>query len=375
MKNHKYNDNKLKVLIIGTFKWPWYQEDCARCIEKLGYNVARFKWEKDATKIISVNRLTKYKILFLKIINHHVFFPKIIIVNLRLIKAVFKEKPEILWFYNAQTIYPYTVKIIKKILPAATLCQYSNDNPFSKNANPKIWKKYLKSINFHDLHFAYREDNIKDYHACNAKNSYLLRSYFIPEEDCKISLKNIPKKFQCDVVFVGHYENDNRLEMLEEILKAGYNLKIYGPGWEKAIKKQSKPSILNNILPIKPIYGSDYQKVICGSKVALCFLSKLNKDTYTRRNFQIPAMKTVMLSERTKDLINIFEENLECMFFSDKDELLSKLADLLNDTELRKKISEAAYKKVYKAKHDINSRMSIFMQQVETWHKINKTQM
>ena len=43
------------------------------------------------------------------------------------------------------------------------------------------------------------------------------------------------------------------------------------------------------------------------------FLSKINNDSYTRRNFEIPAMKKV-LSEYSDELNKIFIEGKEMIF-------------------------------------------------------------
>ncbi len=48
------------------------------------------------------------------------------------------------------------------------------------------------------------------------------------------------------------------------------------------------------------------------------FLSKINKDSYTRRNFEIPAMKKVLLSEYSSELSNMFIEDKEMVFLETK---------------------------------------------------------
>ncbi len=73
-------------------------------------------------------------------------------------------------------------------------------------------------------------------------------------------------------------------------------------------------------MPIKPVTGIEYNYAICGSKITLCFLSKINSDTYTRRNFEVPAMGKLMLSEYSQDLEIIFKENEEMVFFRNRDD-------------------------------------------------------
>jgi spore maturation protein CgeB len=115
-----------------------------------------------------------------------------------------------------------------------------------------------------------------------------------------------------------------------------------------------------------PATKADYRFAICGAKVALCFLSTLNQDTYTRRSFQIPAMKTAMLSQYTEDLASIYQSDVEAVFFKDKSEMLEQLKLLLEDGQRRESIAEAGYKKVYSAGHDVAKRMRQFLEIILT---------
>lgn len=81
-------------------------------------------------------------------------------------------------------------------------------------------------------------------------------------------------------------------------------------------------------------------------------------------------MKTAMLSQRTADLEEIFIENTDCMFFSNKEELLSSLELLLKNDYYRESLSNSAYNKVYNDGHDVQSRMKNFLEQIQPW--INK---
>lgn len=201
--------------------------------------------------------------------------------------------------------------------------------------------------------------------AARAISVHLLRSYFIPEEDYPVSQAEIPDRFRCDVVFAGHYEDDSRVEMLEAICEAGYHLNLFGGGWDVALPKLRPDSPLRAKYPISPATKADYRYAIGGAKVALCFLSTLNHDTYTRRSFQIPAMKTAMLSQYTEDLATLYEPDQEAVFFRDQQELLDMLARLLGDEAWRQSVAEAGYAKVYAAGHNVGSRMRVWLQEVQ----------
>lgn len=348
-------------MIVGDYAWPWYHDACASAMEELGCNVERFGWFDDFKYWEEGHTEPFYKSFLHRLQYRFQFGPVVYNVTRRLIKEAQRKNPDVIWFYNVHLIGKNTLKNLKRSLPKTLFLQYSNDDPFSKNGTTFLWRKFLASIPFFDLHFVYRKHNIEDFKSYGIKESFLLRAYFIKEEDFPVPTENVPKKFNCDVVFAGHYEDDGRVEMLESICEAGYKLNLFGGGWARALKKLDKKSPLLNLYPIAPVTGDEYRYAISGAKVAMCFLSTLNNDTYTRRNFQIPAMKTAMLSQHTMDLISLYEPDKEAMFFKNKEEMLKKLEILVNDKNLRESVSEGGYQRVYADGHDVVSRMEMLL--------------
>lgn len=360
---------RCRVLLVGDYAWPWYQEACAKALELLGCDVIRFSFfDSFMYRSIGSNQPVYYS-MYHRVQYRFKWGPTVYALNRSLLHVAHQEKPDIIWFYNVQLIMPGTLKKMRQLLPNAVFCQYDNDNPFSPDSNQSFWSNHLKCIQYFDLHFAYRYQNIDDYQRYGANRVSLLRSYFIPEDDHPVLQDEIPDEFKCDVVFVGHYEDDGRLEMLEAICKAGVDLRLYGGGWNSVLVKNRLQQQFSKQASIRPVIGKEYQYAICGAKVALCFLSTMNQDTYTRRNFQIPAMKTAILSQYTDDLITIFKPDTEAMFFKDTDELLSKLKLLLANIRLRTSIAEAGYKRVYEDGHDVYSRMSHWLELVLAWRR------
>lgn len=113
--------------------------------------------------------------------------------------------------------------------------------------------------------------------------------------------------------------------------------------------------------PTKMVWGADYNKALCGTKIALCFFSKLNRDTYTRRCFEIPATRTLMLSEYSDDLASLYTEGVEADYFRDKQEMLEKIDYYIRHPEVAERVAHAGYEKVRSAGHDIDSRLSVLL--------------
>jgi len=350
-----------RILLVGDYMWPWYQEICATALESLGCEVERFGWFADFRHWRDGHTEPFYHSLWHRIQARYHTGPTVWKIEKRLLHWAATFQPEIVWFYNVHLISPSVVKAMRQALPRTTFVQYANDNPFSASARPGLWRNFLASIPLFDVHFSYRLNNIADYQRCGAQSIHLLRSYFIPEEDYPVAQEAIPARFKCDVVFAGHYEDDGRVEMLEAISHAGYRLNLFGGGWDAALPNLNADSPLRAKYPISPVTKADYRYAICGAKVALCFLSTLNHDTYTRRSFQIPAMEVAMLSQYTDDLATLYRPDTEAVFFRDKQELIAKLAQLLGDNAWRQSVAKAGYAKVYAAGHDVDNRMRQFL--------------
>jgi hypothetical protein len=361
-----------RILLVGDYMWPWYQDACADALEFQGCVVERFGWLQDFRHFVEGESEPRYHSIWHRIQYRLHFGPAVWEVNNRLIEVANRFKPDIVWFYNVQLISASVVKKLRRLLPDAFFAQYANDNPFSHSAKPGLWRHYLNSVPLFDVHFTYRHSNIADYRQMGVKKIHLLRSYFIPEVDHPEPQGAIPERFKCAVDFPGHYEDDGRVEMLEAICDAGYKLNLFGGGWDAALPKLRADSPLHRQYPVSPATSADYRYAICGAKVALCFLSTLNHDTYTRRSFQIPAMRTAMLSQYTDDLASLYAPDMEAVFFNNTEELLDKLGKLLAYDDWRESVAVAGYAKVYSAGHDVKSRMKVWLEDVAGHHNTKR---
>jgi glycosyltransferase involved in cell wall biosynthesis len=191
-------------------------------------------------------------------------------------------------------------------------------------------------------------------------HAQIMLPYFMPWQNRPISLSsNDTQQFSTEVVFVGHYEPDGREQSIRALVDAGIRVKLWGGHyWSRKVLGDLYPKLA----PIVPAEGDDYAKALCGAKICLCFLSKLNRDTYTRRCFEIPACGRVMLAQRTDDLLNMFKEDEEACFFSSNEELVAKAKWLLANPDIRERIAQAGLRRVWADGHDVNSRARQFLE-------------
>ena len=120
----------------------------------------------------------------------------------------------------------------------------------------------------------------------------------------------------------------------------------------------AKSVVLKHLAPVHLVWNEDYKKALCGAKIALCFFSKLNRDTYTRRCFEIPATGTLLLSEYSDDLASLYQEGEEADFFKNKEEMIQKIKLYLGNDDLRSRVAVNGNQRAIIDGHDIFSRMA-----------------
>jgi spore maturation protein CgeB len=354
----------MRILVIGDWHSEVHEEWVFRAFNALGHEVCPFGWHAYFKPRLSLTGLAgKIEQFVLKIQNRLILGPKVVALNRDAAQAVDRFRPDMVFVYRGTHLLPRTLLLIKASNPATVLVGYNNDNPFGSGQVYGLWRHFLRGVPHYDLMLAYRAQNIADFRSAGAPRVHLLRSWFVPERNHPVELSpEDQEQYGCDVVFVGNYEPRGRLEWLEEVAKAGFNLRLFGPGkyWDREL---AKSPWLHHLAPVRQVWGDDYNKALCGAKVALCFLSKMNQDTYTRRCFEIPATKTMLLSEYSDDLTTLYREGVEAEFFKSRDELIAKLHRYVSDEALRRSVAEAGYRRVVADGHDVISRM----RQVITW--------
>jgi hypothetical protein len=355
----------VKIVIAGNWHSELHEEPVFNAFKELGHNPIRFQWHNYFKAQSQISRIFTPAI---KAQFKYMVGPIVSRINNDLVNLVADEKPDIVFIYRGILIYKQTLQVIKKAAPNTILIGYNNDDPFSPMYPKWKWRHFIASIPEYDLTLAYRLHNVEDFQDAGAKRVEMLRSWYIPEINCPVKLTlEEQRKYECDVVFIGHYEDDGRIEFLEEIVRRGYNLKIFGhnEGWKRALLNSA---LLKLYYPITTLWGDDYNKALCGAKIALCFFSKLNRDTYTRRCFEIPASGTMLMSEYSDDLASLFVEGREAEYFRTAEELAIKLNFYLSNEQPRKHVAVGGYTKVVSAGHDVKSRMN----QVLEWARLDR---
>ena len=350
MQNHE-----MKILVAGDWHSELHEKAVFDALTQLGHRAVKFSWHQ---YFIPTGRMSGLFHPLLKAQNKYFLGPVVSRLNRDLIEQVATEQPDMLFIYRGTHVLPATLRRLRRASPKTVLVGYNNDDPFSPRYPRWLWRHFLRSVPDYDLVLAYRLHNLDELWAVGARRVELLRSWFIPERNHPVVLTDKEQaEFGCDVVFVGHYEDDGRLQCLEEIVRRGWKLRIFGPGYEWDSVLRSSP-VLKDFPPVRLVWGREYNLALCGARIALCFFSKLNRDSYTRRCFEIPACETVLMSEYSDDMASLYRPDQEAVFFRDVTEMGDKVDRLLADPVGCGAIAAAGRRRLWQDRHDVASRMS-----------------
>lgn len=348
----------MKLLFAGNFLFDNYEKAFHKALvnKKVDVTVFKYQWF--------------YSNIFGKAEEKFVIIgPVTFLMNISLLFKAIRTKPSVVFIWRGTQITPWAIKLIKKYTKAK-LVSYNNDDPFGeryKNSTNihqrRLWIRFKKTIPLYDLNFVFREVNIEEYNALGSPNTKLLMPYFIPEKHKPIELTPEEKqRFGCEVVFVGHHEDDHRDECITELVRADIHVKLYGENrWLEVLPDD----VAEKVDFSGPVWGDDYNKALSGGELCLCFLSKLNRDAYTIRCFEIPASRNIMLSEHTDFLATLFEPKKQALYFDTKDDLLTTVQEYLKDKPKLEEIREAAYQRGVKEGYDVYSRAEEFINTIE----------
>ncbi|MBC7203723.1 MAG: glycosyltransferase [Pusillimonas sp.] len=343
----------MKILVVGDGHSAIHEVAVVEALRKLGHQVKPFYWQSYFNSQNPVGRLWQ------RVQNKFLIGPTLRKINTDLVDAAGQFNPKLIFIYRGTHIFPKTIAKIKEKLPQCVVYGYNNDDPFAAGHPPWLWRHFMKCLPIYDLVFSYRKHNIAEYINRDAKKVELLMPWYVPETDYPIAQGELIEK-KYDVVFVGHYENDGRIEYLEKISQSKYTFGLFGPDWSRA----PDYDWLQCKQPVLPVRGDFYRETLISAKIALCFLSTLNRDTYTRRCFEIPAMGVFMLCQYSDDLAQIFNDGVDVVFFRNSEEMLEKIDYYIKNDRLREQIAANGRERVVYDKHDISSRIKYVLSHV-----------
>lgn len=341
----------MKILLVGDWRWDRYESFFASALRRQGHEVQPVKLQRFFLgKLGNINHAIPNPIFCMPSINRFI------------LKQASQTKPDIAIFWRVTHAFPSTIAKMRK--NGIMVISYNNDDPFGTDVHSHApwhhhfkWWWYKRCLSEFSYNFFYRSTNVAEAEKYGAINCHILLPYYNPKS---ISPRK-PFNDRKDIIFAGHYEPDGREKYIKALVSRGYSFNLYGDKyWTRDVLGDS----YDTLSPIRWLKTEEYFQALGNAKIAIVFLSKLNRDKYTRRCFEIPASGTLMLSERTDELVEIFEPDKEACFFSSFAEFFEKLEWLQANPRLCSEIAEAGYRKVVLGGHDIDARAREFVKKI-----------
>jgi len=339
----------LRILLAGNWPAEIHEPSLKRGFLANGCIVDEFKWNEyfrqEGHPVGDLIKKLQYKFLQ---------GPAVSRINNDLVESARKSLADLIFLYRPNLISRKTVRAIKQALPDSIVACYNNDDPFSRLYPRYTWATFKRAIPAYDLVFSYRPGNVENYYLAGAQKVKMLPPWYDPELSHPVNLdQKEAKTYSSDIVFIGHYEADGRIDIIRRLVKEGHKVSLYGPEWNKHIENDP---VLSSFYPVRYLHGQDYNKALCGSRMALVLYSSLNNDVYTRRCFEIPATGTLMIAKRNSVMEKLYTENEEVVYFDSTDDLCNKVRLLLGDREKAEKIAAAGCRRARISGYDVSSR-------------------
>ena len=329
----------MKMIYVGQLsKSPDRDSGWIREISELGWEVTTLSTEIELTGPKLVRKIKN---------RLHIGTENKALQN-RLIKLSEQIRPQWIHFRLPVEFSKKTIQMLK--YKGIVVTQYFNDDPFSNKTPKGLYWRFKSALTEFDGHFAFRAHNVRSYYQAGASHAEHCPPTYDSSEHTQARQREKP--FLADAAFIGHWENDGRENYLEALKKAGYSVILRGGMWESAIKGK----LIGDQSPVRHAFGKEYNDIYANVMAGICFFSKINNDTWTRRPLEIIAVGGLLVCERTAEAESYFKDREEAFFFSTADELLEIVRVLKNNPDLRERVRVAGYEKLLHTPNTLKDR-------------------
>jgi len=259
-------------------------------------------------------------------------------------------KPDFIVVMKGVNLVPSSLRTIRQKMPGSTLININYDDYLSASPGNKF-PHLNQMIPCYDYFFPSKKINVEELLELGARNVEYIPLGYDPAIHYPVSIASEEARiYRAEVSFIGTHTRA-RARLLSTI--TDYNLSIWGDLWTmKHINPKLTRAATNRV-----VLGQEFSKVVGSSRISLNFFREGNRDTHNFKTFELPACGGFVISERSDELGDFFEEGKEVVAFEGVQELKDKIDYYLRHDEARKKIVRAAYRRVQSEKYTIRDRV------------------
>ena len=325
-----------KILIVGkTLELGRTEEVYGRGFEASNCRVKHFSWDAAEPSLLSRSWLQRasWRLAWQLRAKR---------TNQKLIEMAKQFQPDLILVVSPLLLQPHTINALKQY---GLTFVFFTDNPLdSHHTHTNAWVQ--QGLYLWDGIFIWSQELVKQINALGIDNVF----YHPFCSDTQYHYPQLQTKPDYDVAFIGNWDDSCKRERYLKAI-SDYRLGIWGSDYwqtrssETSIKKFHRGMCSYTEIP----------QILGSAKIGLNILRPQNEMGHNIRTFEIPASGTLMLSERDRELLDLFEEDKEAVYFSSPEELKQKVAYLLNDRNLLESIATAGYQKALQ--HTIDCRI------------------
>lgn len=337
--------------MLGTFNQGAIENFYKHGFEKCGITVETCGIADQYYSVLNKSILNKV----INKISSDFFYKRI---NEGLLRFLNKKRYDVILVFKGMELFPETVRQLKE--HASLIANYNADHPFLFFAPGSGNQHVLNSIPHYDVHFSYAQKITRQLQSRFHKQAYCIP--FGYNSNMQASTANASAKYINRFLFIGAFDQE-RAQYLNRL--QSNNIDIYGDAkWRSRniLRPYSKNAYRNRAL-----YGNEYAEAITSSSGILNLLRKQNiiEDSHNMRSFEVPGYGGLLVSQRTGEQQEFFEENKEAAFFETADELREKMAYLIKNEAVVRSIKKAAYQRSVRANYSYDQRSKQLLQRLQ----------
>lgn len=262
-----------------------------------------------------------------------------LLINHRIQSEVKGTCPDLIWVTQGEFLDQNCLRLLRNI--GKPIVNRINDDPFG-DRDKRRFAHFLKALPFYDLIMVPREVNVTE---AKKRGARQVMRFWMTADEMAHSPRELMQEeklfYASEVAFIGTWMPERGI-FLADLIDRGIPLSIWGDNWQKA----------RDWLKLKPYWlgpglrdDKSYSAAILSAKICLGLLSKGNRDLYTSRSIEIPALGGLFCAERTTEHLEMYEEGKEAVFWTGVDECAEICKELLANDARRMEIASKGHER------------------------------
>jgi len=263
-------------------------------------------------------------------------------VNRYVLDNLKNQHYDLIWVDKAIYLTKKTTQVLRE--HTDKLVHFTPDPAFTFHQS----KLFYESMPLYDYMITTKSYEMEDFVRVMGSKDKVL--YATQGFDKNLHRPLVPWEQKKGVAFIGHYEQE-RVEPIEALLKAGIDVTLSGIKWDEFAKSHKCENL--HYLGTG-VFGEEYVKTLSSCLFAWGSVSKWIPEKHTTRTFEIPAIKTALLTERNEELEGFFSDE-EVIYYDGSDDLVQKVKYYTEHKDELKVIIEKGYNRVQTGGFDYES--------------------